>query len=236
VAILRLSYLSPHAPSYKWMTFEPRGTGKCKHTVELAGVCLNRNQLGNIAFMVLGELMPPVPFTSEGVAKRGYNVLPEYPGVSKHPHAKQFGKFIGSRRTENLAAFGVGEAVARGFRGNPNLTYAQFKQLLVKELNNPITLSKYAYLYAPDTALNKGDLTFIPFHGGVNTRSCNLTDNTYPIGSQSSSEFAKEIEAKWNREWENTNDFIKLRKYGNSMYSELRSSFGFYRKYFYEEF
>jgi RHS repeat-associated protein len=93
--------------SYKWMDFGGPSGGDCCNTVEFAGVCIRKNQLGNIAFGVFANLLGDA--TSDTAVKTAYDAVGAYGTYDKtHPHASLRGSAAGTPRTDNLAAFGVG--------------------------------------------------------------------------------------------------------------------------------
>lgn len=144
--------------AYKWMDFTVKGcgTGSCRHTVWLAGICLRKNQLGNIMFMIVGTIYPPGwPYdTSMKVAKKGYSLGRVYD--KDHPHAKKmFGKYAGKRRRDNWAAFEVGMALGYQRSQGSSWDVEVFSRSLEREIRQRLE-----------------DITFITINDGYSTARC----------------------------------------------------------------
>jgi hypothetical protein len=124
--------------SYKWMNFGGPVEGNGVNTVVLGNAALRKNQLGNLAFMVVGTMYPPSNFalteargrlrrqnrdrdaravldrrnydsSIDIIAQIGYAVAPVYEDDSRG----KFGESV--FRADNLAAFGVGRLIAWSF-------------------------------------------------------------------------------------------------------------------------
>ncbi len=112
----------------KWIDFKS-GTGKGANTVVLAGHVLRKNQLGNIEFGVLISAIPtfgtnvtnePTPATAVQYARKGaydYSVGTVLT-YQNHPWAEDgwesdLGKWKGTPRVDNLAAFSVGYEIVK---------------------------------------------------------------------------------------------------------------------------
>jgi RHS repeat-associated protein len=147
--------------AYKWMDFSAPGTatGKCYATVELAGKCIRKNQLGNIAFAYLANLAPPPGFNGRTAINWAYkHGAHSYRGS----HQANFGVWAGTPRADNLAAFAVGTALASGGNITPNSLNAA--------LNG--NLMTYSGL---DSWMKGWELTWVPEYGGFDTAKCCLT-------------------------------------------------------------
>ena len=168
--------------SHKWMYFNWNrqsgksacGTGQCVNTVRLADVCLQKNQLGNIMFLYIGTLVSPLsPFfgyeTASDIAKKGYSVAGPY--SLNHPHSNNYKPFWGVGRADNLAAFGVGEELARN---QGNLTNsAALAASLASAMNDANVLNRFASMHPNSPTITPDTLTFAPNNDkGFNTRSC----------------------------------------------------------------
>jgi RHS repeat-associated protein len=160
---------------YKWMSFtcEGCGTGKCANTVMFAGVCLRKNQLGNIAFGFL--------VNTTGLLSEKYDITTAYSVIGAngtydrdHPYSGNYGQYAGASRADNLAAFSLGAEMA----GSPwaGLSGDQWASLVTGTIaangDRPGLYSRYGDLYGKGTQLDIDNLTFIPEYGGFNTRSC----------------------------------------------------------------
>jgi RHS repeat-associated protein len=156
--------------SYKWMDFskEGCGTGKGAHTVMFAGVCIRKNQLGNIAFGYISNI------TGLGndltTIRMGY--IPGSTYDKTHPHRANFGKYVGMQRADNLAAFSLGAAI-RAIPDGEGMATDKLAQLVASGMvkNGADMYSKYADLYEKGAKLTIDNLTFIPEYGGFDTRS-----------------------------------------------------------------
>ena len=109
-------YMAP-----KWMDFGSPSEGKGVNTVVVAGRVLRKNQLGNIEFGVIVNLLPPPGFSAKGV-KYQSGVKEAYEGFARNndeghtyvkndPHSVNYGVYKGLNRADNLAAFGVGYGI-----------------------------------------------------------------------------------------------------------------------------
>jgi RHS repeat-associated protein len=196
-----------HLMNYKWMSFTPDGTGMGKNTVVLAGEILRKNQLGNIALLVVGTLLPVqtpgklTPWTPTDIVEYVYVDKPAVSTYLKtHPHASNYGVFKGLYRADNLAAFGVGTAIARNIEKIPGwdgrktssktmkeiLTVDKVKECITKVLGDAdafkeATLTYKQFLPKGFVTMDPKVLTFIPEYGvrGFNTNDLKTSKKVY---------------------------------------------------------
>jgi hypothetical protein len=186
VANLAAFYLQgKYAMSDKWMDFRSPDSGKGVNTVILAGKILRKNQLGNIEFQVIGTLLPPPFFASaEKVAAKGYDIGPTY--AKRHPHSRTYKGFQDLYRADNLAAFGVGNAIAErieqlaSWKDKREVSVEQLKTIITDLFANEPAMKKavnqYSYLLAnklgkKSVTIGIDALTTVPTDGGFNTQS-----------------------------------------------------------------
>ena len=171
----RFYYTAKFNFAYKWLNFTVVGTncatGPCNDTVWLAGTCVRKNVLGNIAF---GALAAATPFSgTKQDVRTAYHVGDKYSPASS---------LAGVQRADNLAAFGVGDFLtspATPFDGIPMASPANFQRAIRSAMNDAEALSTYSWLYNPGGAapsFGRDTLTFTAppaVRGPVfNTRSC----------------------------------------------------------------
>ena len=205
---LTWQYNAKYNMSYKWMNFSAPGccTGKCKNTVMFSGICIRKNQLGNIAFGFISRMRPPFPvatnsrppFPETHPIAAGYNLGSTYsPG---HPYSANFGNFAGVNRADNLAAFSLGYNLGSppGFDipiFNPNQD--QVNAFLSLASGTDGGYQNYTSIYGPDARnkITKDTFTFVPEYGGFNTQSCKPCNATYdnPGSSKDGFESIKNI-------------------------------------------
>ena len=170
---IQAAYLMAH----KWMPFEEGtkcATGRCVNTVMLAGICIRKNQLGNMMFGIIGAMYPPggPPFqTGPDVMRFGYSLGSKYD--PNHPFAANSGASKGLNRADNLAAFGIGSTLASSFSAG-KVDANNFSQLLSTTMASPAALNACASLYPTGATptLTLKELAYAPEFGGFNTMSC----------------------------------------------------------------
>jgi RHS repeat-associated protein len=169
-SLFSFRYQAADLMSHKWINFSSGnagcGTGKCVNTVMLDGVCLRKNQVGNIMFGIVATFHQPAPYkTAFDVMKVGYNI-----GGSGGKYVRGAGK--GMQRSDNLAAFGVGRAIGKGLSSN---------RAIADSLTDPSAIQRYFKRLYPNYSGggNVDTLTYIPEFGGFNTRSCQSCGQTF---------------------------------------------------------
>jgi hypothetical protein len=135
---------------------------------------IRKNQLGNIEFALICNLLPLInPVTDANwMIEKGYEGGKTYD--ASHPFADQYGReFKGLQRYDNLAAFGVGYEIAQKIEKLPgwkdgNITADQVAGILEDVLGggNGKTLEEackhYANLAQTPRLLGVQSLTFVP--------------------------------------------------------------------------
>jgi RHS repeat-associated protein len=113
-------YLAP-----KWIDFGSPDHGRGVNTVVVERRVLRKNQLGNIEFGIISDLMPPpLPGIIKNPIEFAYggtlfnDPTPVFTYWTEHFHSDNFGKFKGLVRADNLAAYGVGHGIATYLRLN----------------------------------------------------------------------------------------------------------------------
>lgn len=216
--------------SYKWMSFDAKGcgTGQCSSTVMLGGVCIRKNQLGNIAFGFIVRMIPP--YQALGNAKlledpilKGYKIGPTYD--AEHPHAENFGSFTGKNRADNLAAFSLGYHMGEvpGFEpwlfGRRDIA----KLFLQKVMSTDDTYGKYGEYFGKGASIGLDEFTFSPQDKGFNTQSCKpcMSDGSPAKygGKQSSKQFFETLE-KLYKEKSKTQDLPGLDRWLKDEYED----------------
>jgi len=160
-----------YALAYKWMPFPAQGcaTNNCRGTVMFAGVCIRKNQLGNIAFGYISA--------NTGIGSERFTIGYAY------QHIPSVGAYAnGTARADNLAAFSLGANVAgipyqQGFSAG-ELGGAIEGQFTIDPTRTDL-FSRYGDLFGNGTKLNIGNLTFIPEFNGFNTQSCKPCNKVY---------------------------------------------------------
>jgi hypothetical protein len=196
----RMKYLL----AYKWMPFGTTecGTGKCKNTVMFAGVCMRKNQLGNIAFGFLTNFTGLI--NNKITVSLAYSGVPYLiPGVNTydktHPYANNFGKYIGAQRADNLAAFSLGAEIS-AIPLVDTLSLDKLAQLVLTFIKNNNTFNKYASLYYgsdQNAGLTLDNLTFVPEYEGFNTQSCKPCKGSTYSGRGSEAWFTSSFPFWW---------------------------------------
>jgi hypothetical protein len=171
----------------KWMDFGSPSDGKGINTVVLAGHTIRKNQLGNMELLVIASLIRPANLNDKQVAVIGYAVGANGTYDANHPHEENFGPYSGLHRADNLAAFGIGNAIAEeimkspGWRKNHYPTEAEILAAIKKVFSNKKRLEEAVNKYVRFYILSTGSLRavigvdalfFIPEFGSFNTDSC----------------------------------------------------------------
>jgi hypothetical protein len=106
----------------KWIDFGSPKMGRGVNTVVVDGHVLRKNQLGNIEFGIISDLMPPqLPWWINNAVEFAYMYFPGLPTSTfwaQHDHSENYGEFKGLFRADNLAAFGVGHAISADLKKN----------------------------------------------------------------------------------------------------------------------
>lgn len=143
------------------------------------------NQRGNIAFAYLATKCPPPFFYGITPEWYAYNVDGEGGGTYGGYWApKNMGKFARTPRSDNLAAFAVGRALAQ--------SKTLDEQALQKVLFGPT--DKYKTL---NKSVEPGKLTWIPEYGDDGFDTNTLKPNKVPYDGPSSLKFSKQLRARW---------------------------------------
>ena len=199
---------------YKWMSFDMpgTGTGKCYNTVEISGLCVRRNQLGNIAFGYISWLYAPLPFTGDptvSIAGSTYGYAYSDPMISTYGAAVENRANINSwdlglKRRDNLAAWSVGIALGK----SGSLTDASLRASLG-------SVGALQSLYPGSILITSSDLTHIPEYGGYgfDTATCCLSGMTWPVNSQSSIDFAAALRKTYDTQNHGVTDYDRWLRY-----------------------
>jgi len=183
--------------SYKWMNFDVKGcgTGPCRNTVMIWGTCIRKNQLGNIAFGLVGTLFPPGNLfgkyeTPMSVMEKAYGINDgRYP--KDHPHSGDYGKYAGQLRKDNLMGFRVGSFIATKMLQEKNMHPSAWTGIMPGVLALEPTsrdlkegIVKLYYDKGGKGKITAADLTWIPEYGGFDTRKCAKCPNKWtPMGT-----------------------------------------------------
>jgi hypothetical protein len=203
--IMEFAHQAKNLMAHKWMTFDHGdgecATNDCRATVTLAGVCIRKNVLGNIAFMLIGTMFPPGwPWgTPTEVARKGIEIGGTWPS--------------GAERKDNVAAFGVGTWLAGLW---PTITNLQtFTTTMWGLLNNPTVLNTYAGELKKAAKLVLKDLTWIEDSatpGGYDTAKCEKCGKTWSPYFPSSIDMGIEILKEYNKMKDPEQDIEDWRK------------------------
>lgn len=214
--------------AYKWMDFIIQGCGteKCEHTVLLADLCIRKNQLGNIMFMIVGSIYPPFPFSRQGVAQQGYKINKgRYP--KDHPHAENYGIFAGTPRTDNLAAFSFGTYIGENW--NRLTSYKDLETFLQKAYQNKEAFNYYTNLMDGEkgipTEIDLRNLTFVPEYGGFRTSECKKCNAPRAEKWQGKSSFeARKYLFKTHKEYKQEGGKMEIDEWLKFNYENYKSS------------
>jgi RHS repeat-associated protein len=187
--------------AYKWMGFGG-GTGTCAHTVQINGVCIRKNQLGNIAFAYLSHKAPPAHFTGDSAIAYAYAKPTIRTYWNQSPNAGNFGGWAGRPRDDNLAAFAIGASLA----GRP-LTAAGLSAAFA----DPSVPARYQGLN-PAPARQGGTfpmkpnaLTFVPEYNGFDTALCKPCNDKW--SGKSSMQTAIDLRTEFDRNNPGSSEF-----------------------------
>jgi len=174
---------------YKWMNFGNDAKGKGYATVTLDGKVIAKNQLGNIAFAYLSVKCPPPGFDKlrETAVIWAYN----HCGVGTSTYGgywkANMGKYLGTPRSDNLAAFAVGWALAI----SPTLD----RQSLERAFNGPT--DKFKGL---NDGFQAGKLTWIPEYGDDGFDTNTLKANNAPYKGPPSLTISTQLQATYKQD------------------------------------
>ncbi|MCE9534651.1 MAG: hypothetical protein K8T89_26550, partial [Planctomycetes bacterium] len=176
-------YLERQAPflmAPKWLDFRSPEKGRGVNTVVIEGVPLRKNILGNIEFGLISSLYPFKGWTGDRMISQAYTAAIVGRYNPDHPHSVNMGAFRGLKRADNLAAFGVGEALGReiekldSFKTKGYPTQEEVREALdtvFQRANLEQAAGRYSKLVGPNETLTTKTLTFIEYYGGFNTES-----------------------------------------------------------------
>jgi hypothetical protein len=182
---------APWLMAPKWFDFGSPEQGKGMNTVVVHELPLRKNQLGNIEFGVVGNLYPVANWDGTKVMQVTYeNFVEKYDPT--HPYSENGKSFKGLRRADNVAAFGVGAAIADEIRGLRSFgvtgypTQAEVKRILVGLFSDPLALGRASQRYASflgdeGKTMSLDTLTFIEYYDGFNTASLKVDPNQRPF-------------------------------------------------------
>ena len=163
--------------AYKWMNFNMKGcaTGDCANTVSLCGICVRKNQLGNIMFSYIAAGI----FRYDSAEKRARK-------INDVRMAPRNGEMV--ERKDNLIAFAMGNYIATS-------NETSLCNIIKKFMTNSNAINRFSYLYTSDkkaNCLKAEDLTITP-REGFNTTTCKPCGKSYPKSNINSVQYLVEL-------------------------------------------
>ena len=158
--------------SHKWMNFNKEPKDFCRHTVSVAGYCLDRRVLGSFLFGLISYKTPPQPFNAKGAISLGWKKFKFYnkdqPHFSQHQNFNKIPKFFTYAASQ--LGFSFGEKSKNIMSMNEELFKAIFKNT-IENLKNTLQIEKIK--------LNSDTLFYSSVGDGYSTKQCRISMNKY---------------------------------------------------------